>query len=136
MPCDCGAYDCKRCGPLQGYYGTPCETCGRKDYDCDCHECEHCGDMIEDGETCECKPEDAAVVNRCEVDDCLDECQMQERTAYKLDLQDRINRNDFDGAGAAVAGAMQRGLITGHEAADDQARIWTKHQNITLALTN
>ena len=36
--CDCGAYDCKRCGPLQGYYGIPCERCGSKDYDCECDE--------------------------------------------------------------------------------------------------
>lgn len=76
------------------------------------------------------------MVDRCEVDDVLEECQVQERAAYKLDLQDRINRNDFEGAGAAVAGAMKRGLITGHEASIDHERIWTKHQNITLALTN
>lgn len=36
MPCDCGACDCKSCGPLQGFYGTPCEECGRADYDCEC----------------------------------------------------------------------------------------------------
>lgn len=37
MPCDCGAYDCKSCGPLQGY-GNDCERCGCKDYDCECEE--------------------------------------------------------------------------------------------------
>lgn len=76
------------------------------------------------------------MVDRCEVDDVLEEYQVKERAAYKLDLQDRIDRNDFEGAGAAVAAAMQRGLITGHEAGEDHERVWTKHQNITLALTN
>ena len=38
--CDCGAYDCKRCGPAQGYYGLPCEVCGMKDYDCECSQIE------------------------------------------------------------------------------------------------
>lgn len=36
MPCDCGACDCKKCGPAQGYSQTPCEECGMAECECEC----------------------------------------------------------------------------------------------------
>ena len=75
-------------------------------------------------------------MNNCEVDDILDECQTQERAAYKLDLVDRVNRNDIKGAVSAVTAACERGLISGWEAGLDQEVIWTKHQNYVFALRN
>lgn len=107
MLCDCGAFDCKTCGPAQGY-GNTCEGCGFKDYDCECEE----------------------------IKSALDAEHVKERGAYRLDLRDRIDRKDFEGAGAAVVGAFDRGLIDSAEAAADHEQIWTAHQDQLRALNN